>query len=190
MIGTAIAALAVWVVRNTYWAELTLPTSMRGDAARYPLYAAESLARQLGARTSRDNTFPSPATDAVIYLSDWTWDLGDNRRNLLESWVQSGGVWSWTAVYSRKPASSSGAESSCSCRAYSRGTKRRARGTGQVTATNGSNRHRALTGDPVKSHLPGVRPQSWKGCGHAPLIWAASDRDGMVALRSRLAGAE
>jgi hypothetical protein len=91
VIGAAFAALAVWIMRNTYWDEFTLPTSLRGDAARYQLYAAESLAKNLGAQTSRDQVFSSPATTAVVYLSDWTWDLGNSRRSQLERWVEAGG---------------------------------------------------------------------------------------------------
>lgn len=91
VICAAIACLVVWIARNTYWDDVTLPTSLRGDAARYPLYAAESLAQKLGAKTSREDTFASPATNDVIYLSDWTWDLGNTRRSRLERWVESGG---------------------------------------------------------------------------------------------------
>jgi hypothetical protein len=80
LIAAAIAALAVWIMRNTYWDDVTLPTALRGEAARYKLYAAESLAKSLGARTSRDSVFSAPETDAVIYLSDWTWDLGNGAR--------------------------------------------------------------------------------------------------------------
>src|SRR5690349_2456541 len=91
VLGASLAALVTWIVRNTYWEEVTLPATLRGDAARYPLYAAEMLAKQLGARTSRHSVFPAAAADSVIYLSDWTWDLGNVRRREVERWVESGG---------------------------------------------------------------------------------------------------
>jgi hypothetical protein len=91
VIGAALTALAVWIMRNTYWHEVTMPVSLRGEAARYKLYAAESLARQLGARVTRDTVFSASEPAAIIYLSGWTWDLGNVRRGQLERWVQSGG---------------------------------------------------------------------------------------------------
>lgn len=91
VVGAAAIALVVWIMRNTYWDEFTLPTSLRNEAARNPYYAAESLARKLGATTFRDSAFPAPAPTAVIFLDEWSWELGDSRRRQIERWVQSGG---------------------------------------------------------------------------------------------------
>lgn len=91
VIGAAVLLLIAWIARNTYWDELTLPAPLRGEAARNPFYAAQALARQLGATTSGESTVPAAAPDAAIFLTNWTWDLGTTRRTQLEQWVESGG---------------------------------------------------------------------------------------------------
>jgi hypothetical protein len=92
VMGLAIAALIGWIAANTYWGEVTLPTPLKGEAARNPFYAAARLAEKLGARTEwRRNLEALPSQDAVIVLWGWNWSLIRNRRETLERWVSGGG---------------------------------------------------------------------------------------------------
>ncbi|HUI59247.1 MAG TPA: hypothetical protein VLX90_03455, partial [Steroidobacteraceae bacterium] len=93
LIATAsLVLLTVWIARNTYWTEVSVPSPEKGEAASDPFYAAGRLVRLLGARTSMSRGFiGSPATDAVVVISEWNWDLMADRRERLERWVESGG---------------------------------------------------------------------------------------------------
>lgn len=91
IIAVAVLALAAWVASRTYWDELTIPSTLRGEAATYPMYAAEKLVQRLGAHVMRTNLFEAPAADSVIVLTDWNWDLGGGRREAMEQWVERGG---------------------------------------------------------------------------------------------------
>jgi hypothetical protein len=86
-----IALLAVWIIDNTTWEQIPIPTPLRGDAAEDPFYAAKALVRELGGATSAASYFIPPPPDDVVYLSSWNWNLGAARRRLLEQWVESGG---------------------------------------------------------------------------------------------------
>jgi hypothetical protein len=91
IVGAFLAVLVVWISRNTYWADLSVPMPLKGEAARNPFYSAQRFAEQLGARTAWDRELTIPSTDAVIVLSDWHWSLIARRRQALEHWVESGG---------------------------------------------------------------------------------------------------
>jgi hypothetical protein len=84
-------AFGVWVANNTHWADVTLPTPLKGEALRNPFYAAQHLADRLGAQTSwrREMTLPPP--QGVLVLSAWNWGVAVKRRQQVEQWVQSGG---------------------------------------------------------------------------------------------------
>jgi hypothetical protein len=86
-----VVALVVWVARNTYWGEITVPTPLRGEAARNPFYAAQHVAEALGARTARQPALGATSSDAVVVLSFWGWDISVERREELERWVEAGG---------------------------------------------------------------------------------------------------
>ena len=83
--------LVYWVATNTEWTEVKIPLPPKGEAATNPFYAAQRFAEALGARTSWDRQLAVPATDAVIVVSAWHWDLTERRRYSLERWVESGG---------------------------------------------------------------------------------------------------
>lgn len=91
VIVLAIAALAAIVAQNTYWDEITVPTPLRGEAVTNPFYAAQRFAEELGAETEWRRTLGSLPDDAVVVLSNWHWDLIEDRRQQLEKWVSHGG---------------------------------------------------------------------------------------------------
>lgn len=87
----AIVALGAWLLENTYWEEISVPSALQGPAREDPFFAAKRLVRELGGEVSEENYFVRPPTDDVIFLSDWSWNLGAERRRQLESWVEAGG---------------------------------------------------------------------------------------------------
>jgi len=91
LIGVPVLALAVWIANNTTWADVAVPMPLKGDARINPFYAAQRFAETLGARTSWDRTLQVPASNAVIVLSAWHWNLSASRREAIERWVESGG---------------------------------------------------------------------------------------------------
>lgn len=96
IIGGLVAALAalaaVWIVRNTEWTDVTLPTPLKGEAARNPLYAAGKLAETLGATAVRPQSFARmPPDGAILVLASDYWDLFPERRDELRAWVERGG---------------------------------------------------------------------------------------------------
>jgi hypothetical protein len=86
-----LAPLVVYIARNTYWADMPIPTPPKGDAVTNPFYAAQRFAEVLGAATRRDHSPGLPSPRSVIVLSAWHWDLSPQRQHALERWVESGG---------------------------------------------------------------------------------------------------
>jgi hypothetical protein len=186
VVGAAIMALVLWIMRNTYWDEVTLPSSLRGDAARYPLYAAESLSRKLGAQTSRDSVFPAPAANAVIYLSNWTWDLGNVRRSQLERWVEAGGrLVVDSSVYMQKDAFRQWSGVEFYMPAVSKEERKRRAGDEVGDCEQWEQSGVApIAGDPVNRKYQVCDFGSWERVRATSLVtWAVRDRDGMLALR-------
>ena len=89
--GVLVIALIVWISRNVYWADVKVPTPLKGEALTNPFYAAQRLTIELGGRTSWDRSWPSPSNEAIVVLSGWHWDLLKNRREAIERWVERGG---------------------------------------------------------------------------------------------------
>jgi hypothetical protein len=83
--------VVLWVVVNTEWGEVEIPTPLRGDAATNPFYAAQKLVETLGATSERRESLGDTGTDAVVVLSTWGWDIDQRRRTELERWVEGGG---------------------------------------------------------------------------------------------------
>jgi hypothetical protein len=90
-VAIPLVLLVVWVARNSYWAEVTLPMPPKGEALTNPFYAAQRFVEALGARSVRDRQLVPVPSDSVIVLSAWNWSLSRTRRNALEQWVESGG---------------------------------------------------------------------------------------------------
>jgi hypothetical protein len=83
--------VGAWVVGNTEWGEVRVPTPLRGEAATNPFYAAQKLVETLGATSERREALGPTPTDAVVVLSTWGWDIDSARRRELERWVEGGG---------------------------------------------------------------------------------------------------
>jgi hypothetical protein len=86
-----VALIAAWIVANTEWGEVAVPTALRGDAATNPFYAAQRLFETLGATSETRESLGDTSPGAVLVLSTWGWDIDNARRAELERWVESGG---------------------------------------------------------------------------------------------------
>lgn len=84
-------ALVVWIGSHLRFEETKIPMPLKGEAITNPFYAAIKLAEQLGADAAWERVFTEPATNSVILVSNWNWDLSRTRRARLEKWVESGG---------------------------------------------------------------------------------------------------
>jgi hypothetical protein len=93
--GIVLAAaglLIVWIARNTYWTQVTLPAVPQGEAAVNPFYSAQHLAESLGAHTRWQRILASlPPPEDIVVVSWWHWGLIADRRERLQHWVESGG---------------------------------------------------------------------------------------------------
>ena len=85
------ALLIAWVAQHVVWDEIKIPMPWRGEALRNPYYAAQKLVEELGATSERRQIIGDLATDAVVVLSDWGWDVSPARRREFEQWVEAGG---------------------------------------------------------------------------------------------------
>jgi hypothetical protein len=83
--------IAAYLVLNTEWGEIEVPTPLRGAAATYPFYAAQKLVETLGATSERRDALGETPNDAVVVLSTWGWDIDRARREEFERWVEAGG---------------------------------------------------------------------------------------------------
>jgi len=83
--------IAAYLVRNTEWGEIEVPTPLRGAAATNPFYAAQKLVETLGATSERRDSLGDTPSDAVVVLSTWGWDIDRARREAFERWVEAGG---------------------------------------------------------------------------------------------------
>jgi hypothetical protein len=90
VLGAAVA-LVTWVAHHTYWTDIKVPMPPRGEAVTNPFYAVERFARVLGARTQWNRGLSLPATNGVVFVSAWDWDLTTDRQRRIEHWVESGG---------------------------------------------------------------------------------------------------
>lgn len=91
LVVLAIALVAGWIAMNTEWGEVTIPSPLRGDAARNPFYAAQRLVETLGATSERRQSLGVTSTASTLVLSSWSWDINTERRVELERWVEGGG---------------------------------------------------------------------------------------------------
>jgi hypothetical protein len=84
-------ALFSWVARNTYWTHIQVPMPPKGEAATNPFYILERFSQALGARTRWNRGISLPPSNGVVFISNWNWELSNERRQRIEHWVESGG---------------------------------------------------------------------------------------------------
>jgi hypothetical protein len=83
--------VVLYLVVNTEWGEVEVPTPLLGEAAANPFYAAQRLVETLGATSERRESLGDTGNAAIVVLSTWGWDINDARRAELERWVELGG---------------------------------------------------------------------------------------------------
>ncbi len=82
----------VWLAAVTEWVEEEVAMPPRGEAAKNPLYAAQALARGLGAKVARfEGLTAMPPPKATLVLTSRQWDLFPQREKRLHNWVRNGG---------------------------------------------------------------------------------------------------
>ena len=84
-------ALLAWMASSLTFKQVTVPTPLRGEAARNPFYAAILLSRTLDADAGWEQVFTEPRRGSVLVLSGWNWTLSRVRRERIEKWVEDGG---------------------------------------------------------------------------------------------------
>jgi len=86
-------ALGVWIARNTYWEEVSVPGQARGEAATNPYYGLVHLAADLGLETRTVASLSSlPGRDGVLLLDKvGKGTLPRSQIQALEHWVEAGG---------------------------------------------------------------------------------------------------
>lgn len=88
-----VLAVGVWIARNTYWEEVTVPGKLGGEALSNPHYGIELLAAKLGIHTHVLVSLGSlPARDGVLFLGHLNIrSVSATQIEALEHWVQGGG---------------------------------------------------------------------------------------------------
>jgi hypothetical protein len=89
----ALLALGVWLARNTYWEEISVPSQPRGEAATNPYYGIEHLAASLGLHARAVASLGIlPRRDGVLLLDTLNLrSVPPSAILALEQWVDSGG---------------------------------------------------------------------------------------------------
>jgi hypothetical protein len=90
-LGVLVVAFAAWIAVNTRWEPFEVDLPPKGEARVNPLYAAQQLARQLGADTAWQHALGSAEPDAVVVATALYWTLIPARRQAIEQWVDNGG---------------------------------------------------------------------------------------------------
>jgi hypothetical protein len=87
-----LAAVAAWLMHAFELADVEFRTPATGEAAANPLYAAQALARDMGAQVTRQTSLdPLPPPGATLVLTSGQWDLLPGRDGALRDWVRQGG---------------------------------------------------------------------------------------------------
>jgi hypothetical protein len=86
-------AIGVWIARNTYWEDVSVPVPPRGAAVDNPLYGLERLAAVLNVRTREVVSLPPlPPQGAVLLAGGGPPPvLTSERLPAIERWVEAGG---------------------------------------------------------------------------------------------------
>jgi hypothetical protein len=91
LITLAVIGLLALLATQMSFKEVSVRTSLKGEALHNPFYAAIKFSEALGAEAAWERVFTMPADDAVIVLSSWNWSLSRTRRERIERWVEAGG---------------------------------------------------------------------------------------------------
>ncbi len=87
-----VLAGVAWLATVTEWVEEEVAMPPRGEAAKNPLYAAQALARGLGAKVARyEGLTQMPPPQATLVLTSRDWNLFPQREKRLHNWVRNGG---------------------------------------------------------------------------------------------------
>jgi hypothetical protein len=88
----AVAALGIWLMVATEWADVWKPTPPRGEAARDDHYAVKQIVAKLGGKvTSSENLDRLPPAGATLVLQSNEWDFLPGRNQQLRQWVEEQG---------------------------------------------------------------------------------------------------
>ncbi|MBL8516416.1 MAG: DUF4350 domain-containing protein [Betaproteobacteria bacterium] len=95
-IGLGLIALTWWAIENVTWEEVRVPAQPKGEAALNPLFAAERLLTELGAKATSARSFradllPADPARAVLILPTQRRTLSPTQHATLEDWVRRGG---------------------------------------------------------------------------------------------------
>ncbi len=92
LMAACVIGLGLWVASCTEWVEKDRPTAAKGEAAKNPLYAAQKLARALGAQVAQPTGLAQlPPPGGTLWLTSWHWDLFPENARRLRAWVEGGG---------------------------------------------------------------------------------------------------
>jgi hypothetical protein len=87
-----LAAVAAWLALILEWGDEQVHIPAKDQAAANPLYAAQALARDLGAQVTQQTSLDSlPPPGATLVLTSAQWNLLPGREAALRDWVLQGG---------------------------------------------------------------------------------------------------
>ena len=180
----ALGVFVYWVATHTYWADQVVPGRPRGEALNDPFYAAERLARALGAHATSERVWKLPPDNAVVVTAYWDWDRSRTQRAQLQHWVESGGRLVAGSTYS------SDAFSAWS--GITRPTVKTARGRNNEWTPEGCRREAESgvslwpgTATPARYEVCGLYGNSYLASTRAP-VWQLADAYGVQALRIKI----
>jgi hypothetical protein len=81
-----------WIMANTEWKDVQVPTPAKGEALENPYYATEQLLRKLGGTVVKSpnlTAMPPPHGRLILLTQDW--DTFAGRQQQLKTWVEQGG---------------------------------------------------------------------------------------------------
>lgn len=169
---------------HTYWADVSVPTPLQGEAARNPHYSVQRLLGSLGIRTRLIGSLQALPQNALLLVNDLHDDLLHERLESLESWVDSGGrlILTGDALWSSGELQTwSGIESS------HRDPQAAARTPDENCAPMTVRGAGATTGETLRVC---ASPADFSFVSRHVPVWSLSDAQGMGALRVAVGGGE
>jgi hypothetical protein len=90
-IGAMFVGLVIWIATHSYWADVSVPTPLQGEAAQNSYYSVQHLLGELGIQSRLIGSLRALPPNTVVLVNDLHDDLLHERLESLESWVDSGG---------------------------------------------------------------------------------------------------